>query len=66
MQTRLGIINLAELNDVLVEQDNDLRKSCEGAALSGEPSVIEAAMLEALCAIHERLGNMMIYLMSNS
>lgn len=50
-------IHIENYNRRLVEQDNSLRTSLEDLAASGDT---EAILAEGLCAIHERLGNMMI------
>jgi len=52
-----GVRDIGALNDTLVRQDEALRTLCETA---DSQLRVEHATLMALCAIHERLGNMMI------
>lgn len=58
-------VNIQALNDQLVAQDDALRVTIEHAIGTQEPGTMESAMLLALCAIHERQGNMIQLLLTH-
>lgn len=55
-----GIISVQELENAIVRQDNELRDKRMPAIHDPATTPAELFMMEALCAIHERLGNMFI------
>lgn len=55
-----GIISIQELEDAIVRQDDELRDKRMPAIHDPATSTAELFMMEALCCIHERLGNMFI------
>lgn len=73
MQSQPGIVNLEQLNAKLVEQDQALRSAMNYWVDQMTQAVTTERILkcqaelmsEAFAAIHERLGNMMIYGMSS-